>query len=240
MIRPMRNHAIKIPINSRILLSADGGTFNNDYMDKQITNRVAIIDIRGKTDKELGELDITKKYGRYKISLVMTHYLYKQILKRLTEYRELDHIKRADKADKTIDYIFNKYKQEKKDFFETVENSLQEILKEPKEALDSFHYNLLLDALIYKEDGYIIKRPQDIIPKILINYDKSLEYELGYKNIKQIEAKIDGYKISSFKIDGKTIRGLLIPKVKNNNTNKNLSKINTIKEKAISAIFSPQ
>jgi len=237
MIRPMRNHAIKIPINSRILLSADGGTFNNEYMDKQITNRVAVIDIRGKTKSELGSLDIVKKYGRYKISLVMTHYLYKQISKRLQEYRELNHIDRANKADATVDYIFKLYKQEKKDFFETVEISMQEILKEPKEALDSYHYNILTDALVYKEDGYIIKRPQDIIPKILINYDKSLEYELNYKNIKQIESKIDGYKSGLFKIEGNVVRGLFIPNRIFTNTKKN-SKINSIREKAQPAIFS--
>jgi len=234
MIRPMRNHAIRIPINSRILLSADGGTFNNEYMDKQIINRVAVIDLRGKRTGELGSLSITHQYGRYKIALVMTHWLYTQIFNRLQEYRRLGHIERANKADNTIQDIFNLYKQQKEDFFEIVEKSLYEILPEPSNALDDYHANILGNAILYREDGYIIKRPQEIIPKILINYDKSLEYELGYKNLKQIEAKIGGFKIGSFKIDGKTIRGLFIPKnrIKDQKTLNTLDKVASIKNKA--------
>jgi hypothetical protein len=232
MIRPMRNHAIKIPINSRILLSADGGTFNNEYMDKQIVNRVAVVDLRGKQTGELGDLSITHQHGRYKIALVMTHYLYTQIFNRLQEYRSLNHIERANKADKTIQEIFNRYKQKKNDFFQIVETSLYEILQESKEALDNYHYNILQDAIIFREDGYIIKRPQEIIPKILINYDKSLEYELGYKNIKQIESKISGFKIGSFKVDGKAVRGIFIPKSRDPKTITLLDKVANIKAKA--------
>ena len=43
---------IELPINSRILLSADGGKFNDEYMDKQITNRVSCIDFRFKNIPE--------------------------------------------------------------------------------------------------------------------------------------------------------------------------------------------
>lgn len=230
MVRPMRNHAIKIPINSRILLSADGGTFNNEYMDKQIVNRVAVIDLRGDQTGELGDLKVTRDHGRYKIALVMTHYLYTEILNRLVEYRDLNHIQRANKADSTIQNIFNLYKQKKDDFFEIVKNSLYEILEAPKEALDNYTFNALQDAIIYQPNGYIIKRPQEIVPKALINYDKSLEYELGYKNIKQIEAKIDGFKIGSWKIDGRTVRGLFIPKNTDIKTLSTLTKVEAIKE----------
>jgi len=232
MIRPMRNHAVKIPINSRILLSADGGTFNNEYMDKQIVNRVAVVDLRGTNTGELGDLSITHKHGRYKIALVMTHWLYTEIFKRLQEYRSLDHIDRANKADNTIQEIFNRYKQKKSDFFEIVKASLYEILPEPSTALDDYHARILGEAIIYREDGYIIKRPQEIINKILINYDKSLEYELGYKNIKQIEAKISGFKIGSFKVDGKTVRGLFIPKNQDPKSLSTLDKVASIKSMA--------
>ncbi len=215
-VRPMRNHSINIPINSRILLSADGGTFNNEYMDKQIINRVAVIDLRGKDTKDLGDIPIVSKYGRYTIQLVMTHYLYMQIKKRLDAYNSMSHIERANKADKTIADIFEEHKQDKKDFFEIVEQSLYEILTEPKSALDDRTYDVLIGALVSCEtnslDGWIIKRPKDVIERILINYDKSLEYEMKYKTIKQLEAKIKGFKEGSFKIEGKTVRGLYIPR----------------------------
>jgi hypothetical protein len=244
MIRPMRNHAIKIPINSRILLSADGGTFNNEYMDKQIVNRVAVIDLRGEQTGDLGSLPVTKKYGRKKIQLVMTHYLYTQILNRLKEYDRLNHIDKADKADNIIQSIFDIYKQQKEDFFEIVQNSLYEILANPKDALDSYTYNILLDAMVTRQDGWIIKRPETVIPKILINYDESLEYELGYKKVKQIEAKIDGFITKPFKIDDpeggmgatKTIRGLFIPKEKIiKKPDATMIKINAIKDVAMKA-----
>ncbi len=214
-VRPMRNHSINISINSRILLSADGGTFNNEYMDKQIINRVAVVDLRGKDTRDLGDIPIVKKYGRYTIQLVMTHYLYSQIKLRLDEYNNLSHIDRANKADKTISDIFEEHKQDKKDFFEIVEQSLYEILENPKETLDDKTYDVLTSALIEcdtnKLDGWIIKRPKDVIERILINYDKSLEYEMKYKTIKQLEAKIKGFKEAQFKVNGNKIRGLYIP-----------------------------
>lgn len=216
MVRPMRNHSIKVPINSRILLSADGGTFNNEYMDKQIINRVAVVDLRGKDTHDLGSLPIVKKYGRYTIQLVMTHYLYCEIKKRLNEYNNLSHIDRANKADKTISDIFKKHKQDRKDFFEIVEQSLYEILENPKETLDDKTYDVLKSALVLCDtnslDGWIIKRPKDVVERILVNYDKSLEYEMKYKTIKQLEAKIQGFKEGAFKPYGKTVRGLYIPR----------------------------
>jgi len=214
MVRPMRNHSIRIPINSRILLSADGGTFNNEYMDKQIINRVAVIDLRGKDTQDLGDIPIVKTYGRYTIQLVMTHYLFSEIKNRLDEYNSLSHIDRADKADKTISDIFEEHKQTKKDFFEIVEQSLYEILDNPKETLDDRAYEVLMGALVVaktnKLNGWIIKRPKDVIERILVNYDKSLEYEMKYKTIKQLETKIKGFQEGAFWIN-KTVRGLYVP-----------------------------
>ena len=212
MVRPMRNHSIKVPINSRILLSADGGTFNNEYMDKQIINRVAVIDLRGQKTKDLGSLDVVREYGRYTIQLVMTHYLYNELKRRLEEYGKLTHIDRANKADNTISKIFDKYRQTKKDFFEIVEQSLYEILEDPKSALDDRTFDLFRDALVDNQNAWIIKRPKDVIEKVLVNYDKSLEYELKYKTIQQIATKIQGFKEGAFKVMGKTVRGLYIPK----------------------------
>jgi len=216
MVRPMRNHSIKVPINSRVLLSADGGTFNNEYMDKQIINRVAVVDLRGKDTKDLGTLPIVQKYGRYTIQLVMTHYLYSEIKRRLEEYNNLSHIDRANKADKTISDIFEEHKQDKKDFFEIVEQSLYEILENPKGTLDDRAYESLMSALVTCEtntlDGWIIKRPKDVVEKILVNYDKSLEYEMKYKTIKQLEAKIKGFREAQFKVEGNVVRGLYVPK----------------------------
>ncbi|NOQ32522.1 MAG: hypothetical protein GQ570_15560 [Helicobacteraceae bacterium] len=214
-VRPMRNHSVKIPINSRILLSADGGTFNNEYMDKQIINRVAVIDLREKKTSDLGDLDISKEYGHYLIATVMRHYLYTQIIQRIDEYERLTNINRANKADKTIKDIFKRFKQDKKDFFQIVEHSLYEILEDVSNTLDTRTYQQVEEAITKVDNrnhkGWIILRPQDALNKMLINYDKSLEYEIAYKSISQIANSIDGFVLGAFTVDGKTKRGLYIP-----------------------------
>ena len=220
MVRPMRNHAIKVGINSRILLSADGGSFNNEYMDKQITNRVAQIDLRSPLSRELGELEITKKYQAYTIQKVMTHYLFEEITKRIDEYKSLSELDRVNKADKTIQEIFKKHKQVKKDFFEMTRDSLIEILRNPESALDEKHFNILAEALVNtgsepfirgKYTGVVVKRPKTIIPLILANYDKSLEYELKFKELSQIVENFEGAEQGSFSFNKQTSRGLFIP-----------------------------
>ncbi len=214
-VRPMRNHSVKIPINSRILLSADGGTFNNEYMDKQIINRVALIDLREKETSDLGEIKVSLEYGHFLVATVMRHYLYTQIVKRMNEYERLTNVNRANKADKTIKDIFIKFKQNKKDFFQIVKDSIYEILEDMSGALDSRTYQVAEEAVMQIDNrnhkGWLILRPQDTLNKILINYDKSLEYEIAYKSISQIASSINGFILGAFTIDGKTKRGLYIP-----------------------------
>jgi len=215
-VRPMRQHSVQIPINSRILLSADGGTFNNEYMDKQIINRVAVIDFRGKSSKDLGDLSVSKKYGKYKVQTTMTHYLYMELRSRLEHYESLNNIDKANYADEKISNIFEKFKQKKSDFFEMVERSIYEILDNPLDCLDENFKKVYLSGVVSidtnKFSGWIVKRPQDVLMKLLSHYDKTLEYELQYKTITQIETKIDGFKLGAFKIDGKSVRGLYIPR----------------------------
>jgi len=218
-VRPMRSHSIKIPINSRILLSADGGVFNNDYMDSQIINRVAVVDLRSEESVDLGNLPIVQKYGKYSIGLVMSHWLYTELKSRLEVYHKLDHIGRANLADEVINRIFKKYKQKKADLFDTIEKSLGEILQNPRRALDDRTYSMLMDAIVIannsKLNGWIVRRPKDVIEKILINYDKSMKEVLVDKTIKQMTIKINGFREGRFKIDGDLIRGLYIPRIEN-------------------------
>lgn len=212
MIRPMRNHAVRVKIGSRILLSADGGTFNNDYSDKQIQNRVAVIDLRQKSKENLEDIKSLEKFGKYTINRVMTHYLYNCIIQKIAFYESHTLSKRANIADNVITSIFDKYKQNKKDFFEKVEESLYYILEDFQKALDEYHYQLLKNAFVKTKKGYIIKRASEVLFKVLINFDKDLEYELKFKTISQIADRIDGFKLGSHRNDdGKTIRGLLIP-----------------------------
>ena len=215
-VRPMRNHSVRVPINSRYLLSADGGTFNNEYQELQTTNRVAVIDLRNDSSLDLGDLQVTKKHGRQKIKLVMTHYLYTEMKKRLIEYEKMNHIDRANKADNIIESIFNKFRMDKLDFFQIIERSVYEILENPKEALDNFSYSKLNDALVKvknsKYDGWIIKRPHDTFYMMLLNYNSELKYELEFKKLNQIESNIKGFKQVNPTINGKKQRGLYIPR----------------------------
>lgn len=220
-IRPMRNHAINIPIGSRYLLSADGGTFNLDYMDKQISNRIAVIDLRDEETSELGDLEVTQKYGEFAISKVMEHYLYVELSKKLEEYRTLTPKQRGDKANTAIKNIMRKHKQKKQDFFERVNEALNEILYSPKDNLSYKVFNEVREELrIHTHkgiSGYLISRPTTVLKQILIDYDKSLEYELKFKELSQIE-KMCAFTRGKFKSydeynNPKTVSGTFIPKI---------------------------
>lgn len=215
-IRPMRNHAIEVPINARVMLSADGGQFNDEHQDSQITNRVACIDFRERDTEELGNLPVSKKFGQNKIKRVMSHYLYVKVLTLLTEYNSHDKHLGADRAEKVINDFFIKYKMQKKNFFATVDECMQDILMSPVDSLGSKLYDemkefIICDALYKNKRGWIIKNPNSILDQLLIKHNKSLKYELEYKKVPQIVSQIDGWVIGAFKYCGKTVKGLFIP-----------------------------
>ena len=215
MVRPMRNHAIKIPIGSRIMLSADGGVFNATFLDDQIKNRVAKIDLREFKTEDLGNLKISTKYGEYTIEKSMEFYLYTQIQNRIDEYEVLSVAEQANKAEKVIKGIFTKYKFQTINFFEKVEEIIYEIL-DNKEILDEIHQELLSNATIRVDNrnhsGFLIQRPTNVIPKILISFDNTLEHELRYKEVSQIADKIKTMFIplKGMTIGGKKYRGLFV------------------------------
>ena len=214
MVRPMRNHSVKVPIGSRILLSADGGIFNSTFLEDQIKNRVAKIDLRSPNSQELGDIEVAK-YGNYVIEKTMEYYIFLELTKRISEYEKLNEIDRANKAEKTIKDIFSKYKFQTINFFEKVEEIIYDIF-ENRDILDDFHRELLDSATIRVDNrnyqGYLIQRPSNVVPRILISYDNSLEYELKYKEIQQIASKIKSFSMpeNGLKIDGKKYRGLFI------------------------------
>lgn len=214
-IRPMRNHTVKIPVGAKILLSADGGTFNASYQDDQTKNRVSVIDLRGNNTKELGELEVTKKFGEYTIAKTMEHWLSVQLLGKISEYEKLSLSEKSDKAENLIKYITAKYKIKSKNFFERMEEVIYEIL-DNDESLDNFHQSILSDALIRVDNrdkkGYIIKRPDTVIPQIVSHYDKTLKYELDFKDISQIVNKIETFSKpeNGIKVNGKKHKGVFI------------------------------
>jgi len=220
-VRPMRNHAIKIPIGSRIMLSADGGVFNADFLEKQIQNRVAKIDLRECKTEDLGELEITKKYGEYSIGKVMELYLYREIFNRINEYEKLNKKDKADRASAIIKNIFKNNKFDVIDFFEKVEESIYEIL-ENDEVLDKFHREILQEAKVRVDNknrnGWLILRAKTVIPLILTNYDKALEFEMKFKTISQISEKIKNFEHpkNGLTIDGRKMKGLFISDKKKN------------------------
>lgn len=214
-IRPMRNHTVKIPVGSKILLSADGGTFNATYQDNQTKNRVSVIDLRGTNTKELGELEVTKKFGEYTIAKTMEHWLSVQLLGRIAEYEKLSLSEKSNKAEKLIKYITAKYKIKSKNFFERVEEIIYEIL-DNDESLDSFHQSILSGALVRVDNrdkkGYMIQRPTTVIPQIVSHYDKTLKYEMEFKEISQIVDKIETFSQpnNGIKVNGKKVKGVFI------------------------------
>ena len=217
MVRPMRNHAIKVPIGSRIMLSADGGVFNATFLDDQIKNRVAKIDLRNVKTEDLGKLEVAQKHGEYTIEKVMEHYLFIELTKRINEYETLSKVERANKAEKTIKTIFQKFSFQTLNFFDKVEESLYEILENP-ELLDDYHQDMLQKALLQvcnrSFDGWLIQRPTNVIPAILSNYDNTLKYEFQYKEISQIAEKINTFSIANPTINGKKYRGLYVARKK--------------------------
>jgi len=214
-IRPMRNHTVRIPVGAKILLSADGGTFNATYQDDQTKNRVSVIDLRGVNSKELGDLDITKKFGEYTIAKTMEHWLSVQLLGKIAEYEKLSLAEKSNKAENLIKYIISKYKIKSKNFFERIEEVIYEIL-DNEDTLDSFHQSILDGALVRVDNrdkkGYIIKRPDTVIPQIVSHYDKTLKYELDYKEISQIVDKIEAFSrpVNGISVNGKKHKGVFI------------------------------
>lgn len=215
-IRPMRAHTVYIPINARILLSADGGKFNDEYMDKQIINRVSLIDFRGRNNNDLGDLEVTKKYGKNNIKRVMSHHLHTEIVKLIDFYESLDKNSRADEAERIINNFSTKHKMQKMDFFQMVELSIHEILKDFKGSLGSKFYEDIEDFIVEdftyrKVKGVIMKSPASILERVLVRYNKTLQYELQFKKVPQMAEKINGWHYGSFEVEGKIIKGLFIP-----------------------------
>ncbi|MEA2017046.1 MAG: hypothetical protein U9N59_01250 [Campylobacterota bacterium] len=217
-IRPMRAHTVYVPINSRILLSADGGQFNDDFLDKQITNRVSCLDLRGKTNKDLGDLKVAQDYGHNTVKRVMSHWLHYQIVERISTYMSKSKNDRADFAEHILRNIFKKFKMDKKDFFKMVKDTTEEMLEDIETSLGkkmAFELDdFIISRFVNKEGvtGCIVKTPQTTLEKMLVKYDKTLEYELKFKKINQLVEKIDGWKMGSFWYNGKTIRGLFVPR----------------------------
>ena len=215
-IRPMRAHTVYVPINARVLLSADGGTFNDEYMDRQIINRVSVLDFRGKNNTDLGNLPITKKWGKNNIKRVMSHYLHNEVIRLMDFYENLKKNERADEAERIINRFADYNKMKKIDFFEMVKISMNEILADVKGSLGTKffdeHDDFIIENFSYKmKKGAIIKSPNSLLEKMLVKYNKSLEYELKFKKVPQIADKIDSWLLGAFKHDNKTIKGLFIP-----------------------------
>lgn len=192
----MMRHTIQVPIFGRYFLTAEGGVFDNEYLESQIRNRVGVKDLRNGDSTPFGKIAVAKKHGETKIELVMTHWLYTQLKGRMNTYDKLNHLERLDKSQITLKRIFEENKVKKDSWFDFAKKSLQSILANPKESLDSRTYNEFMDAYTVTEKGIYIARPATIIPMILISHDASMAYELKHKTVKEIAIK-SGWKLGS-------------------------------------------
>jgi len=195
-IRPMMRHTIQVPIFGRYFLTAEGGVFDNEYLESQIRNRVGVKDLRNGDTTPFGKIAAARKHGETKIELVMTHWLYTQIKGRMDSYDKLNHLERLDKSQTSLKRIFEENKVKKDSWFDFAKKSLQSILANPKESLDSRTYQEFMDAYTVTEKGIYIARPATIVPMILISHDASMAYELKHKTVKEIAIK-SGWKLGS-------------------------------------------
>ena len=214
-VRPMREHSVDVEIYGRYMISADGGSFNSDFIEKQIQNRVCVLDLRG-TKEELGNNPVVKKYGQHTVKIVMEHYLYMEFLTRINRYEAMEETARINLADKTLEKIFNKYKIDKPDFFNVVKDRIYEIVSNPYETLhNSKDYRLFADNILTirnkNKDGFLIKNSNKILKPMLEYFDPELERELRYKSVKQIEQET-GYLNKPVRLNGETHRAIYIPR----------------------------
>jgi len=229
-IRPMRAKSVKVNVNAIVLLAYDGGSLNNTYVDKQVANRLTMIDLRKFDTKDLG--DVMVGFTEAEVEHTIIEYLYHEVKRRVEEYKKMDNdLRRAEKAERVIKTSFEGKEgvtdlKSKKDFFETVREALEHIIESPKEALSyEIYNNVWLGNIKVTKKGVILLRQNTNLEKLLLDYDKSLKTELEHKDTIQILEYL-GLEVKQHKIDGKNFRGVLmaLPNKKeggnNNDTNK--------------------
>jgi len=212
-VRPQKMKAIKANINALVLLGRDGGTFNNDYMEKQTANRITLIDFRKLQTEDLGV--VMEGYSQAIVSAVLTEYLFNELKRRRDDYEALPtKIDRELKAEEYINKVFSQNDNIKKDltnrkeFFDTVKENLEYILSNPQQALSNrVHNEIWKDSAIYTADGWFVKRPAKVIRSILIDFDNTLKDELQHKSVNQILDFMD-VKNKTHRYEGRPIQAV--------------------------------
>lgn len=94
---------------------------------------------------------------------------------------------------------------------------MNDIIKDLKGSLGTKFYDEIEDFIIEdfsykKQKGVIIKSPASILERVLVKYNKTLQYELQFKKVPQMVEKIVGWHYGSFEVEPKKgVKGLFIP-----------------------------
>jgi hypothetical protein len=204
-IREMKKHVVKVKVGGAVILTADGGIFNNNTLDSQYTNRFHIIDFR-KSSTAISHMDCALKYGLDEVFKVVYHY-YKEwtanelkINSSLTQdeinkkfktlSKELDEMRLIKMVDgELVDYTKSRTTL---NFFQAVEETLTEFL------INGSGLSTHLEEELMKHSAYnatkqrwVIKNPTLLIPKLLIECDESLRTEFKYKDMNSLYDNID-------------------------------------------------
>jgi hypothetical protein len=198
-LRPMNSHSVKVPVHGKYFLTAEGGTFDNDFIDDQTDNRICMLDLRGRGSKELGQLASVEKYGETQIEIVMTHWLFTQILARINSYEAMDKFDALERGGKVVKEIFNAHRMDKKSLFTQIkENFLTIYVSGGVDTLDAHHQDMLVTSMGKTRDGdVLIFRATTVLKKLLLNFDSTMEHELKSRDIKEI-AKNLGWGYGSY------------------------------------------
>jgi hypothetical protein len=209
--RPMGKHTFKIKTHARVFLNADGGIFNNRSLDKQILNRIKIIDFR-KENREINDLDIVKKYSLDTVYNVVFEYYIDFVKHYDSKFKNMTHKEILARVKELNDILGDEKNAPKyTSFDESVNEAFKTLIEQPElledKELDNLEHCVRVNS---KRDKAVIINPKNYLFALLKAIDGELEDELKYKKIKNLVNAIDSIKESGLRINGKYIKGLVV------------------------------
>jgi len=171
---------IEVEVYAKILMSAEYSNSFIDTVEKQIINRVLVMNVE--SNIQLTDREVYKKYGNYAYMSAVTEYVLEEIMKRYNKYYRLGIIEADKLAEKTLNALFEKYKIDEID----LESYLINFIAEKIEDLVEIKKASMIDStnvLSYEEQQLIkyiyIKNENIYINKFAQFVDKLFELELS-------------------------------------------------------------
>jgi len=203
-LEPKFGFKTSVPLFAKILLNFDKSESFTYLVDKQITNRVIVMEI--KTKKELQDRELYFK-DKVNYKLTIANYIYNyfnKIIEKLTKKGEVE----ANKiADKRLQEIYKKYSIKNTfNIEETIKETIYTFLLKIKEETDRLTLNeQKIKTNIYIEQGnfYITKTIQTLINILQNELDETEFSKIKYKK---------GSLLSILEKEQKTYRINKIPK----------------------------